>query len=336
MSAERLLDVYDLEVIFGAHRRGGGVRAVDGVSLSIDEGETLGLVGESGCGKSTIGRAIVGLQSSTGGAVAYRGRNLGQSSRAETRAMRRELQIVFQDPYSTLNPRKKIGRILAEPFAIHGLLPGRGERTDRVKELLAIVGLDADAVDRYPHEFSGGQRQRIGIARALALEPKLIICDEPVSSLDVSIQAQIVNLLQELQDRLGLAYLFIAHDLAVVRHISHRTAVMYLGRIVELAPTSLLFEQPLHPYTKALMSAVPEPDPEPEARRERIILDGDLPSPSAVPAGCRFHGRCPWATEICRKEDPLLVDVGSGHQVACHRWEELRHIAANTLISTEG
>ncbi|MGQ0571755.1 MAG: ABC transporter ATP-binding protein [Armatimonadota bacterium] len=296
-------------------REVGAVKAVDDVSFFIRKGETLGLVGESGCGKTTTGRVILRLMEPTAGEAYFEGRNIFTLKKEELRLMRRNMQIIFQDPYSSLNPRMTVGDIIGEPLEIHKLARGK-EKVRRVQELLEVVGLSPYHANRYPHEFSGGQRQRIGIARALAVNPKLIICDEPVSALDVSIQAQVLNLLEELQKEFGLTYLFIAHDLSVVKHISDRIAVMYLGRIVEVAPTEELFSNPQHPYTEALLSAVPIPNP--GMRRERIILPGDVPSPINPPKGCRFHTRCLYAQESCRVNDQELIDYwGNGHYVAC-------------------
>jgi oligopeptide transport system ATP-binding protein len=304
-------------------RRVGWVRAVDDVTFGVRRGETLGLVGESGCGKTTVGRAVLQLYKPTAGSVRFEGTELTKASSRELRRKRRDMQIVFQDPYASLNSRLTVQSIISEPLEIHRIGSGR-DRRDRVSELLRLVGLDPSMAGRFPHEFSGGQRQRIGIARALALEPSFIVCDEPISALDVSIQAQVVNLLQELQERLGLTYLFIAHDLSVVRHLSDRIAVMYLGKIVEITTRSALYESPLHPYTIALLSAVPIPDPVVERRRRRMILVGDVPSPVNPPSGCRFHTRCPFAQEVCRTDEPPLVEVESDHAVACHFWEEIQ------------
>jgi len=320
-----LLDVQGLKMYFPVNSRGiiprhvADVKAVDGVDFFVRRGETLGLVGESGCGKTTVGRSILQVYKTTGGAVKFDGTDLTKLKAKEMRRFRRRLQMIFQDPYSSLNPRMTAGSIIGEPMKIHGMAGDRGEYRDRVEELLRVVGLNPYMRDRYPHEFSGGQRQRIGIARSLAVRPDLIICDEPVSALDVSIQAQIINLLQELQDEYDLTYLFIAHDLSVVRHISDRVAVMYLGKVVEIATREELYENPLHPYTKALMSAVPIPDPSVERGRERIVLQGDVPSPLRPPSGCRFHTRCPIAIDVCSEEDPEFRDVGGDHWVACHR-----------------
>jgi oligopeptide/dipeptide ABC transporter ATP-binding protein len=291
------------------------VQAVDNVSFAIKEGETLGLVGESGCGKTTVGRLVLRLIEPTSGRITFGDTDLSQLSTKDLREMRREMQIIFQDPYGSLNPRMTVAEIVAEPLIRHKLAKGKASR-DQVAELLSFVGLDPNYARRYPHEFSGGQRQRIGIARALATKPKLIICDEPVSALDVSIQSQVLNLLKDLQNEFGLTYLFIAHGLNVVKHVSDRVGVMYLGKMVELSAGEELYANPLHPYTQALLSAIPEPDP--VAKRERIILTGDVPSPINPPTGCRFHTRCPKAMEICRQQEPEFKDNGSDHWVACH------------------
>ncbi|MBX7431829.1 dipeptide ABC transporter ATP-binding protein [Mycobacterium sp. Y57] len=322
-STEPLLEVTDLVKHFPiksgvlVEREVGRVRAVDGVSLTLHEGETLGLVGESGCGKSTLCRAILQLIPPSSGSVRFRGQELVGRSRRELRPLRREMQMIFQDPFASLNPRKRVGQIIGDPLELHGLAGGADVR-HRVQQLLDRVGLRPEHINRFPHEFSGGQRQRIGIARALALQPKLIVADEPVSALDVSVQAQIVNLLEDLQDELGLSYLFVAHDLGVVRHVSDRVAVMYLGKVVESSGTDGLYNRPIHPYSNALLSAVPIPDPRLNAERERLVLEGDVPSPSDPPPGCRFHTRCPWSTGICATDEPDLLPYGTGHAAACH------------------
>ena len=321
--SEALLEVQNLVKHFpvgGGMFRGPSavVRAVDDVSFSIARGETVGLVGESGCGKTTTGRCILQLERATSGRILFEGVDLTTLDGAALRAFRRKVQVIFQDPYSSLNPRMTIGQILAEPLKVHGIVRDPSARQARVKELCEQVGLLPQHARRYPHQLSGGQRQRVGIARALAMEPSLIICDEPVSALDVSIQAQIINLLEDLQRRLGLTYLFIAHDLSVVRHISDRVAVMYLGRIVELADRAALYEDPLHPYTRALLSAVPIPDPDVEATRERTVLKGEVPSPLKPPSGCVFHPRCPIAVDRCTAEIPPLREIKPGHWAACH------------------
>jgi len=319
---EVLLEVRDLVKHFSVGGgmfggRAGTVRAVDGVSFALRRGETLGLVGESGCGKTTTGRCILQLERPTSGQVIFEGRDLGKLSDTDLRPMRRRMQVIFQDPYASLNPRMTVAPILAEPLAVHGVVPDRQRRRDRVGDLLSRVGLLPQHADRYPHQLSGGQRQRVGIARALAVEPSLIVCDEPVSALDVSMQAQSINLLEDLQAELGLTYLFIAHDLAVVRHISDRVAVMYLGKMVEIADRRELYDKPLHPYTKALLAAVPIPDPALEAQRVHSVLVGEVPSPLNPPSGCVFHPRCPIAIDRCRGEVPPLREVTPGHWAAC-------------------
>jgi peptide/nickel transport system ATP-binding protein/oligopeptide transport system ATP-binding protein len=338
MSAESepLVEVRDLVKHFPITRgvilqRGvGAVKAVDGVSFQVRRGETLGIVGETGCGKSTTARVIMRLLDATSGEVRFDGQDITRLKGASLKAVRREMQMIFQDPYSSLNPRKTIGSIIAEPFAVHGLQKGKGERRAAVQELMRTVGLNPEHYNRYPHEFSGGQRQRIGVARALALRPKLLIADEPVSALDVSIQAQVLNLLRDLQRQFGLTLIFIAHDLSVVRHMCDRVAVMYLGKIVEIGPGDQLYDFPRHPYTGALLSAVPVPDPT-KTRGSREVLGGDVPSPANPPQACRFHTRCPKAQERCRIDEPPLEDKGSGTETACHfplARSELEQLAA--------
>ena len=298
-------------------RQVGAVKAVDGLNFDIFRGETLGLVGESGCGKTTTGRSVLQLYRPTAGSVLFQGQELTKLKGDKLRRMRRQMQMIFQDPYASLNPRMTVGDIIGEPLQVHDILKGQARR-DRVQDLLRTVGLNPYFVNRYPHEFSGGQRQRIGVARALAVQPEFIVCDEPISALDVSIQAQIINLLEDLQAKFNLTYLFIAHDLSVVRHISDRIAVMYLGKIAELTGRKELYDNPLHPYTRALLSAVPIPDPLVEEQRRRMVLEGDVPSPAHPPAGCNFHTRCPLAMDICSQQEPDFRDVGGGHWVACH------------------
>ncbi len=322
-----LVEVNNLKMYFPItkgiiiQRHVGDIKAVDGIDLSIRQGETLGLVGERGCGKSTTGRAILQLYQPTAGRVFFRENGeeieLTAINGEQLRRLRRKMQMIFQDPYASLNPRMTVGNIVGEPLEVHKISKGQ-ERRERVQELLQVVGLNPYFINRYPHEFSGGQRQRIGVARALAVNPSFIICDEPISALDVSIQAQIINLLEELQEQFGLTYLFIAHDLSVVRHISDRMAVMYLGKIVELTTQAELYENPLHPYTLALLSAIPIPDPVVEEKRKRIILEGDVPSPANPPKGCNFNTRCPRVMDICHESEPEFKDIGGGHLVACH------------------
>jgi oligopeptide/dipeptide ABC transporter ATP-binding protein len=315
---QTLLEVQDLKVHFKARNR--IIRAVDGVTFSIGRGETLGLVGESGCGKSTTARAILRLEPVTSGRILFEGQDIAALKGAALRRIYRDIQIIFQDPYASLNPRMTVGEIVAEPLRNYRIAHGE-ELEKRVRELFSIVGLDPRFINRYPHEFSGGQRQRIGVARALALSPKLIICDEPVSALDVSIQAQIINLLEDLQEQFGFSYLFIAHDLSVVKHVSRRVAVMYLGRIVGLAPDQVIYDRPRHPYTKALLSAIPIPDPVVEATRERIILQGEIPAPDVEIQGCKFKTRCPYRFEPCDTFDPQLREISPDHFVACHLYD---------------
>ncbi|MDQ0061956.1 ABC transporter ATP-binding protein [Paenibacillus harenae] len=315
--SQPLIEVKNLRKFFNL---GGGttLQAVNDISLSIQKGETVGVVGESGCGKSTAGRTIMRLYEPTGGSVAFEGKDIYGLRGSKLKALRRDMQMIFQDPYASLNPRMTVMDIIGEPIDIHNLANGGKERRKKVENLLDLVGLNPSHATRYPHEFSGGQRQRIGIARALAVDPKFIIADEPISALDVSIQAQVVNLMQDLQRKMGLTYLFIAHDLSMVKHISNRVAVMYLGKIVELASSDDLYAMPAHPYTRALMSAIPIADPEVEATRERIVLTGDLPSPINPPKGCQFHTRCPIATDRCKVDEPALLETRKGHFAACH------------------
>ena len=321
----KLLEIKDLKKYFTVKKAGFNkkqmVQAVDGVSMDIFKGETLGLVGESGCGKTTLGRTIIRLYEPTAGKIIYDGKTIFDSDQNIAEKMlpyRRKMQIIFQDPSASLDPRMTVGEIVGEALDIHKLYTGKGERTARINELLEKVGLNTEHSNRFPHEFSGGQQQRIGIARALAVEPEFIVCDEPISALDVSIQSQVVNMLEDLQEQLGLTYLFIAHDISVVRHISNRIGVMYLGNLVELAESYELYRNPIHPYTKTLMSAVPIPDPVVTRSRERVILEGDIPSPINPPSGCKFHTRCPYATERCSQEVPVFRDHGGGHYAACH------------------
>jgi oligopeptide transport system ATP-binding protein len=317
LQAEHVVKYFPIKRGILIQREVAQVHAVDDVSLEVFPGETLGLVGESGCGKSTLGRCFVRLYGLTSGRLIFDGQDITSLTRRGMRPLRRELQIVFQDPYASLNPRKRVGSIIGAPLEIHGI-GDRKERKRQVQELLEKVGLSPEHYNRFPHEFSGGQRQRIGVARALALRPKLVIADEPVSALDVSIQAQVINLLADLQEEFDLTYVFIAHDLGVVRHVSDRIAVMYLGKIVEISPAEELYQRPIMPYTEALLSAVPIPDPRESAARERIVLEGDVPSPINPPSGCRFHPRCRYATDVCSQIEPPLVDYGNGHLAACH------------------
>ena len=328
MEVENLVKHFPVRVGIAIKRTVGPVRAVDGVSFTLNKGETLGVVGESGCGKSTLAQVLMRLEPPTGGAVRFHGEDIFAKRGKDLKALRRQIQIVLQDPYTSLNPRMTVGDIVGEPFEIHPEVAPKGERRQRVRDLLERVGLNPDFVNRYPHQFSGGQRQRIGIARALALQPEIIICDEPVSALDVSVQAQVVNLLEELQREFGLAYLFIAHDLSVVRHISDRVAVMYLGTIVEIGTEDEIYEQTAHPYTQALLSAVPVLDPTARALKKRIMLTGDVPSPANPPSGCRFRTRCWKAQDVCASDQPELVERGQGHPVACHFAESVQVVAA--------
>ncbi|MFB5662282.1 ABC transporter ATP-binding protein [Alteribacillus sp. HJP-4] len=328
MTTDYLLEVRDLKKHFSSggkliNRTAPSVKAVDGVSFSISSGETLGLVGESGCGKSTTGRMLMRLINPTAGSIHFQGKELASLSLNDMRLMRKDIQMIFQDPYASLNPRQRVGRIIEEPMIVHGM-GDKSYRKKRVQELLEVVGLNSYHAKRYPHQFSGGQRQRIGIARALAVEPKLIIADEPVSALDVSIQSQVLNLLEDLQSEFDLTFLFIAHDLSVVRHISDRVGVMYLGRIVEMADRDALYEEPLHPYTQALLSSVPVPDP--EYQQEQIELSGDVPNPADPPSGCPFHTRCPHVMDVCRSVVPEYKEEKAGHNVACHLYDD-KHMA---------
>jgi oligopeptide transport system ATP-binding protein len=338
---EDLLQIYNLKMYFPVtqgiviQRVVGVVKAVDDISFTIRKGETLGLVGESGCGKTTTGRCILHLTRPTSGRILFKGEDIGAMSPVQMREMRKKIQVIFQDPYSSLNPRMTIGNIVGEGPRVHGITRSAKETSERVNELLNLSGLPTNLASRYPHELSGGQRQRVGIARALSMNPEFIVCDEAVSALDVSIQAQIINLLEDLQDRLGLTYLFIAHDLSVVRHLSERVAVMYLGKIAELADSAALYHEPLHPYTQALLSAVPIPDPAVESRREHILLQGEVPSPLNPPPGCVFHPRCPLATDICRQEIPNFEEKGAGHWVACHHADSSQNIASMEAVKIQ-
>ncbi|MEC3883424.1 oligopeptide/dipeptide ABC transporter ATP-binding protein [Halobacillus sp. HZG1] len=321
MSLHKTLEVKDLKKHFKMGK-GKSLKAVDGVSFDLYKGETLGLVGESGCGKSTTGRTIMNLYEKTSGEVLFEGKSVHDRTPKEQFHLKRQMQMIFQDPYASLNPRSTVSEIILEPMEIHGLFSSDKERMERVYELLEEVGLNRDHANRYPHEFSGGQRQRIGIARALALDPEIIIADEPISALDVSVQAQVVNLLERLQEEKGLTYLFIAHDLSMVQHISDRIGVMYLGHLVELTSSDRLYDHPLHPYTQALLSAIPIPDPDIEDQREQVIIEGEIPSPIDPPSGCVFRTRCPFAMDVCSDQAPVWQEVGEGHQVACHLYDD--------------
>ncbi|MBX0356662.1 ABC transporter ATP-binding protein [Halobacillus sp. Nhm2S1] len=321
MSLHKTLEVKDLKKHFKMGK-GKSLKAVDGVSFDLYKGETLGLVGESGCGKSTTGRTIMNLYEKTSGEVLFEGRSVQDRTPKEQFRLKRQMQMIFQDPYASLNPRSTVSEIILEPMEIHGLFPSNKERMERVYELLEEVGLNRDHANRYPHEFSGGQRQRIGIARALALDPEIIIADEPISALDVSVQAQVVNLLERLQEEKGLTYLFIAHDLSMVQHISDRIGVMYLGHLVELTSSDRLYDTPLHPYTQALLSAIPIPDPDIEDQREQVIIEGEIPSPIDPPSGCVFRTRCPFAMDVCSEQSPVWQEVEKGHRVACHLYDD--------------
>jgi oligopeptide transport system ATP-binding protein len=318
LRAERLSMSFDIRTGLIGRHRSRQLKAVNDVSFEIGAGETFGLVGESGCGKTTVGRTILKLYRATGGRIVFDGTDITSMTDREFFPFRRRMQMIFQDPYTSLNPRQTVGEIIGAPLVLHGLVSGRAERDDRVKELIHMVGLKDDHINRYPHEFSGGQRQRIGIARSLALMPEFIVCDEPVSALDVSIQAQIINILEEFQERFGFAYLFISHDLSVVRHISHKVGVMYLGSLIEVAEVNELYDNMRHPYTRSLMSSAPVADPAAARNRTRIVLDGDVPSPLDPPSGCAFRTRCRGAADVCSEEAPALKDIGGGHMVACH------------------